>query len=207
LRRLVGDGEEAQPSPPSKPATPPLAEAAGKPSQENPAEDELIAALARIGQKPPGPSLLEPTEQEEELTQFFHQSDVRRMQEGDRYHSLQRLDGAPEAKFVVSPAGITIGRSPPADIIVGGSAVSRSHCRVELAGDQLRVTDLNSTNGTFIDDERVEPTGLLPVGSILRVGNVLFEHEISERTAAEEHADLVRFAQEYRSRGARVAKS
>ena len=212
LRRLVGDKEEAKPAPatpepaPKSPAAP-VADDSGTPPSVDPKLDELMVALARVAKKPAAPILEEPTEQEEELTQFFHQSDVRRMQEGDRYHCLQRLDGEPEARFVVSPAGLTIGRSAPADIIVAGSAVSRSHCKVELSGDKLRVTDLNSTNGTFIDDNRVEQSEMLPVGSILRVGNVLFEHEISERTAADEHADLVRFARDFRSGAARVAKS
>jgi len=209
LRRLVGDKEEPAPAPAKSASKSPAApiDDSGAQASIDPKLDELMSALARINTKPGVPKLAEPTEQEEELTQFFHQSDVRRMQEGDRYHCLQRLDGEPEARFVVSPAGITIGRSAPADIIVAGSAVSRAHCRVELAGDKLRVTDLNSTNGTFIDDKRVERSELLAVGSILRVGNVLFEHEISERTQADEHADLVRFAQEYRARGARLAKS
>lgn len=224
LRRLVGEGEEAPSVPPvpaeeaAKPApvakaqpAPPSEDssaAAGESAPVDPEMEELMLALARIGKKPRVPNLQQPTQQEEELTQFFHQADVRRMQEGDRYHCLQRLDDErPDARFVVSPTGITIGRSAPADIIITGSAVSRSHCRVELAGDKLRVTDLNSTNGTFIDDKRIERSELLPVGSILRVGNVLFEHEISERTEADEHADLVRFAQDYRARGARVAKS
>ena len=223
LRRLVGDEEEAASKPPGpaeKPAKPepvaespaPLSEASsaadGDDAAADPEMEELMLALARIGKKRRAANLQQPTQQEEELTQFFHQSDVRRMQEGDRYHCLQRLDDdRPDARFVVSPTGLTIGRSAPADIIVAGSAVSRSHCRIELAGDKLKVTDLNSTNGTFIDDKRIDRSEMLSVGSILRVGNVLFEHEISERTEADEHADLVRFAREYRSGGARVAKS
>jgi pSer/pThr/pTyr-binding forkhead associated (FHA) protein len=77
---------------------------------------------------------------------------------------------------------------------------------VELSGDKLRVTDLNSTNGTFIDNKRIEGSEMLPVGSVLRVGNVLFEHEVSERAEAGETADLMRFANAARP-GARVAKS
>ena len=201
LRRLVGHGEEAPPPEVKKAETP---KAAAAPSKERSAEDEeLIRALERIA-KPRGPNLLDTTGQEEEMTQFFHASDVHRMQEGDRYHCLQRLDDSlPETRFVITPAGLTLGRTAPADIIVSGSAVSRSHCMVELSGDQLRVTDLNSTNGTFIDNKRIEGSAMLPVGSVLRVGNVLFEHEVSEH-AEQEHAGLLRFAN---PGGARVAKS
>jgi len=205
LHRMVGNEDGVAPAP-AEAETEKAEPKAPAPNDGEAEEDELVSALARAGKKPLAPSLAEPTEQEEELTQFFHQSDVRRMQEGDRYHCLQRLDGDPvEARFVVTPAGLTIGRSAPADIIVTGSAVSRAHCLIELAGDKLRVTDLNSTNGTYVDNQRIEQSTMLPVGSVLRVGNVLFEHEVSERTAAEEHADLVRFAQDYRSRGAKLA--
>ena len=50
-----------------------------------------------------------------------------------------------------------------------------------LAADQLRVSDLNSTNGTFIDDKRVDRSAVLEVGSVLRIGNVLFKHEVRSR--------------------------
>jgi pSer/pThr/pTyr-binding forkhead associated (FHA) protein len=108
---------------------------------------------------------------------------------------------------VVSPSGITIGRSAPADIIVTGSAVSRSHCKVELAGDKLRVTDLNSTNGTFVDNKRIDRTAMLPAGSTLRVGNVTFEHEVVPRAEAAGLAEPMRFANVLPQGAARVAKS
>jgi pSer/pThr/pTyr-binding forkhead associated (FHA) protein len=40
---------------------------------------------------------------------------------------------------------------------------------------------LSSTNGTFIDDERVERAAVLPVGSTLRVGQVSLTHEAGTR--------------------------
>lgn len=156
----------------------------------------------------PAADLSKPTAQEDDVTQFFHKSDVYRLQEGDRFHCLQRIDSKSiDSRFVVSPVGVTIGRSAPADIIISGSAVSRSHCLVELSGDKLRVTDLNSTNGTFIDDVRIERSAMLPVGSILRVGNVAFEHETSERSEMAHQVDLMKFVSEISPRGSRLAKS
>src|SRR5487761_2187807 len=46
---------------------------------------------------------------------------------------------------------ITIGRSAPAELVLEGGTVSRRHCRLELCNDQLLLTDLGSTNGTFVD--------------------------------------------------------
>ena len=94
----------------------------------------------------------------------------------------------------------------PADIVVSGTAVSRSHCLVELGGDKLRVTDLNSTNGTYIDDERVVGSAQLAVGSVLRVGNVLFEHQVCPRSQTGD-ADMTPFANHLQPDIRRVAKS
>ena len=206
LRRLTGDEADSAEAelPPKKPGR---SEApASKPLKAEPDPDELVRALERIT-KARAPDLTHPTQQEEEMTQFFRRSDAYHLQEGDRFHCLQRLEGdVPGARFVVTPAGLTIGRSAPADVIVAGSAVSRAHCLVELAGDRLRVTDLNSTNGTFIDNERIEGSSLFEVGSILRVGNVLFEHEVTPRSEMEQQ-DLLRFANDSRPAISRVAKS
>ena len=50
----------------------------------------------------------------------------------------------------------TIGRSPGADFIVDAPLVSRVHCRLTaLATGELEVLDLDSTNGTFINGERI----------------------------------------------------
>jgi hypothetical protein len=186
LRRMVGDKEEApKPAPAAKESiAPPLevSSTAEKPSVDRTETDDLMLALARIAKKPRVPNLLEPTEQEEEMTQFFTSADAFRLQEGDTYHCLQRLDGE-----------LTETR--------------RSHCKVELAGDKLRVTDLNSTNGTFVDNKRIDRTAMLPAGSTLRVGNVTFEHEVVPRAEAAGLAEPMRFANVLPQGAARVAKS
>ena len=86
-----------------------------------------------------------------------------------------------EEIFIVGPAGLKIGRTAPADAIIAHPSVSRQHCVIGLANDELLVTDLSSTNGTFIDDERIERAAVLPVGSILRVGQVSLTHVAGTR--------------------------
>lgn len=112
-----------------------------------------------------------------QATQFFVGADCQ-----DIFHCLEiSTDGHGERRFVVSPQGLKIGRSPPADIILPDRQVSRSHCLVELDGSLLKITDLNSTNGTFVDGKRVEHFAHLPVGSVLEVGTVKMRHQV--RTA------------------------
>jgi serine phosphatase RsbU (regulator of sigma subunit) len=73
--------------------------------------------------------------------------------------------------------GANIGRTPPAEIILADSEVSRAHCRLVLQGENLVVTDLNSTNGAFVDGFRVVGSAVLPVGGILQVGRQRLKHE------------------------------
>ncbi len=201
LRRLVGGGEDfeaaqpavAKPAPEPKPA--PATPALQRPADPIVADsksvpeanvDELLFAAARLREARGGSRLLKPTNLEEEQTQFYKRSDDFRQDEGDRIHCLLRLDGElPETRFVVTPSGLRLGRSAPADIIVAGSGVSRAHCLVELVDDEVRVSDLNSTNGTYIDNKRMGRAVILELGSVLRVGNVSFEHEVRTRADME----------------------
>lgn len=114
------------------------------------------------------------TEDDSQATQFFVGG-----QNLDIFHCLE-INGGEQSdqRFVVTPQGLKIGRAPPADIILSDRQVSRSHCRVELSGSVLRISDLNSTNGTFIDGKRIDGSGDLPVGSVLRVGNVSLHHQV-----------------------------
>ena len=117
-----------------------------------------------------------------QATQFYTKLDGVDLFGLNEFHCLEIAEeGGTGQRYIVSPVGIKIGRSPPADIVLGDPRVSRSHCTVELAGEDLKVTDLKSTNGTYIDGERVDGQAMLPVGSLLRVGNVCFKHEIRGR--------------------------
>ncbi len=82
-------------------------------------------------------------------------------------------DGEPEKTFrILAGAVRTIGRATGADFIVDAPLVSRVHCRVTaLPGGELEVRDLNSTNGTFVNGERVE-NAVLESGDRLQVGRV-----------------------------------
>jgi pSer/pThr/pTyr-binding forkhead associated (FHA) protein len=66
----------------------------------------------------------------------------------------------------------TIGRSTIADFIVDVAMVSRVHCRLSAAeSGALEVEDLDSTNGTFVNDERVTRAPLR-AGDRLRIGRL-----------------------------------
>ncbi|MCL4812261.1 MAG: FHA domain-containing protein [Vicinamibacteraceae bacterium] len=92
--------------------------------------------------------------------------------------------------FRVSPGAIkTIGRAIRADFIVDAALVSRFHCRLSAARDgRLKVEDLGSTNGTFVNDRRVQHAALVP-GDRLRVGRV--ELVVSHSTSPEAEPESI----------------
>ncbi|HOX46495.1 MAG TPA: sigma 54-interacting transcriptional regulator [Myxococcota bacterium] len=67
---------------------------------------------------------------------------------------------------------LVIGREPPADITVRDSSLSRQHASLELSSGVLWVEDLQSTNGTWVNGERVERSKVEP-GAELAFGAVV----------------------------------
>ncbi len=67
----------------------------------------------------------------------------------------------------------TVGRANRSDFILDAALVSRVHGRLttDASGD-LSVEDLDSTNGTFVNDQRVNGRAALSPGDRLRVGRV-----------------------------------
>jgi pSer/pThr/pTyr-binding forkhead associated (FHA) protein len=74
--------------------------------------------------------------------------------------------------FRILPGSIkTMGRSPGAEFIVEAAMVSRLHCRLTAGATELQVNDLESTNGTFVNGQRVTQASL-KTGDKLGVGRV-----------------------------------
>jgi pSer/pThr/pTyr-binding forkhead associated (FHA) protein len=76
--------------------------------------------------------------------------------------------------FRLLPGAIkTMGRAPRVDFVLEAPLVSRIHCRFTLEEGVLAVEDLDSTNGTFVNGERVTRRTLEP-GDTVKVGRVEF---------------------------------
>jgi pSer/pThr/pTyr-binding forkhead associated (FHA) protein len=77
-----------------------------------------------------------------------------------------------EGTFRLTPGAIkTVGRAPRADFILDAALVSRLHCRLTATDGHVEVEDLSSTNGTFVNDKKVDRANLAS-GDRLRVGRV-----------------------------------
>ena len=71
---------------------------------------------------------------------------------------------------------MTLGRNPSNNIFIRDKNVSREHCQLVVTQDGCFLTDLQSTNGTFVNGERIEQH-TLQVGDEVRVGTTLLQLE------------------------------
>lgn len=88
---------------------------------------------------------------------------------------LKTEEGAePRFTFRITPGNIkTMGRSAGAEFMVEAAMISRLHCRLTAGATDLEVMDLESTNGTFVNGQRVQ-RAVLKEGDMLGVGRVAF---------------------------------
>ena len=76
----------------------------------------------------------------------------------------------------------TIGRVEDNTFQIADPSVSSHHCEVHLRGSEIFIRDLNSTNGSFINGEKITEQVLKP-GQVLRLGQVELKLEAEGATA------------------------
>ena len=77
-------------------------------------------------------------------------------------------------RFGVRPnSEYSVGRANESDMSIPDSMMSSSHFKLQTSERLCRISDLNSTNGTFLNDERIQ-TAELSDGDIIRAGDTKF---------------------------------
>jgi pSer/pThr/pTyr-binding forkhead associated (FHA) protein len=82
-----------------------------------------------------------------------------------------KLAGKP---LTIPPKDVIIGRDEGCFIRMGSAEISRRHCSLKATNDGILVTDLGSSNGTFVNDTAIAGPTLLRTGDRLRVGPAIF---------------------------------
>ena len=91
--------------------------------------------------------------------------------------ALVGIDGALAGqRIAVPPTGLTIGRETDNMLIIPDPSVSRHHARIAVENGALVVYDLNSTNGVYVNEQRVSKQSLR-AGDIVRFGGARFRVE------------------------------
>lgn len=73
---------------------------------------------------------------------------------------LLKFDQAVIKEIPVEKDVLTVGRKPENDIIIDNPTVSGQHCKIFIQGGTYFVEDLNSTNGTYVNDKKIMTAGL-----------------------------------------------
>ena len=80
--------------------------------------------------------------------------------------------------FPISGVKVTIGRGEECGLRVPLLSVSRTHCELTKGQDELRVKDLASSNGTYVNNRRINDAVLKP-GDRLAIGPVILTVQIN----------------------------
>lgn len=87
-----------------------------------------------------------------------------------------RQDGA-RKDFTIQNKNTVLGRGEECGLRIPLLAVSRKHCEIIKNDSQLKLRDLGSSNGTYVNSKRVTETALKP-GDRLVIGPVIFTVQI-----------------------------
>jgi pSer/pThr/pTyr-binding forkhead associated (FHA) protein len=99
---------------------------------------------------------------------------------GAQYRLVVRQGPIPGQVFELNRNEVSIGRDISNDFVINDAEVSRKHARLTLEGDRYKIEDLNSTNGTYIDGQRLIGPHVMAIGEIIMFGDnvgVIFDGE------------------------------
>lgn len=92
-----------------------------------------------------------------------------------------RKDGT-QRSLALPGSVMVIGRRSTCDLQVPVAAVSRKHCQLNRSEDELKIRDLGSRNGTFLNGERIDEAAV-KAGDRVKVGPVTFGFQIDGEPA------------------------
>jgi Mg-chelatase subunit ChlD len=90
-----------------------------------------------------------------------------------RLTAVEPLDPIP-AEYTLLKAEVSLGRAEDNDIVIPHPSVSRSHARLARRDGSFVLTDLNSTNGSYVNNRQVEGSVVVSNGSEVRLGDIRF---------------------------------
>src|SRR3954452_18710274 len=101
---------------------------------------------------------------------------------------LEIVEGPEAGRQLPLGSAIEIGRDPGDGLAILDPEISRRHARIEPGGDGATVTDLGSTNGTYVNDQPIEAPRTLRPGDRIRVGTTVVELRSDAQVAAQPSA-------------------
>src|SRR5713101_6220193 len=85
----------------------------------------------------------------------------------------------PAGRTTLGMGVVTLGRAPDNQLVINDSKASSHHAEIRFVGQDYAITDLGSTNGTFVNDQRLDRNvpRSLHTGDNIRIGDTLLAYE------------------------------
>jgi pSer/pThr/pTyr-binding forkhead associated (FHA) protein len=90
-----------------------------------------------------------------------------------RLSLLEAIDPVP-AEYSLFKDEVSLGRGEDNDVVIPHASVSRAHARLMRRNGVFELTDLNSTNGTYLNEQPVHSSVSVSSGNQVRLGDVRF---------------------------------
>jgi len=90
-----------------------------------------------------------------------------------RLTAVEPVDPVP-AEYTLLKPEVSLGRGEDNDIVIPHPSVSRSHARLARRDGSFLLTDLNSTNGSYVNNHQVQGSAVVGNGSEVRLGDIRF---------------------------------
>jgi pSer/pThr/pTyr-binding forkhead associated (FHA) protein len=114
------------------------------------------------------------------LREFKQQSDKLATQKKPAITLSIQVDQGNESKRQFSQPQIMIGRDTKCDVTMMDEALSAHHARLSHHHGQWWLEDLNSTNGTFLNREKLTTPAVVITGDHFKCGNTVFSIEVED---------------------------
>ena len=102
-----------------------------------------------------------------------------------------KIDQGKESLRRFSQPEIMIGRDPNCDLAMMDEALSAHHARLAHHHGQWWLEDLNSTNGTFLNRERLTTPAVVITGDKFKCGNTIFAIQVEENNGVSPNTKVV----------------
>src|SRR5512141_423103 len=87
-----------------------------------------------------------------------------------QFQLIMRTGPTPGAAFTLEGDQMSIGRDSTNEIVINDAEISRRHARLTFQGGKYVLEDLGSTNGTFVNGQRLAGPRVLKAGEVVSFG-------------------------------------
>ena len=108
--------------------------------------------------------------------------------------SGQINEAEPIREYQIHDGVFTIGRRTESSLCLPVGCVSKNHAEIAFEGEQLVITDLGSTNGTFVNGRRIEAATPVSNGDLIQFASIVFRlaqqgHVTEHQTIQQDNCD------------------